>query len=109
MFSERDTCYRGNEDFGGVLIHTNALSLDCKGDYFDLHKKIQDPLSSQVHYTCSLARICTVLNNFPPRAFVRLKVDPHVTVFQILNNVSVICITLVKFAFNRAIPFRLMG
>lgn len=121
MFSERDTCERGNEDFGGVLIHTTALSLDCKGDYLDLHKKIQEPLSSQVHSTCSLAQFCTVLNNFPPRAFVQLQVDPHVTLFPIFNKVRfrhgsdehlmmsqwirkyVICITLIRFAFYQAI------
>lgn len=58
---------RGNEDFVGAPIHTNALSQDCRGDYFDLHQGIQEPLSSQVHSTCGLVRFCTVLNNFQLR------------------------------------------
>lgn len=77
-FLKMTLAQRGNEDFVGAPIHTNAHSLACRGDYFDLHQGIQEPLSSQVHSTCGLVRFFTVLNNFQLRAFVQLQVGPHI-------------------------------
>lgn len=39
-FLKMTLAQRGNKDFVGALIHTNALSPDSRGDYFDLHQGI---------------------------------------------------------------------